>query len=31
MKMPVLDKHFYPMIKALRDFDEIVKNSGNLF
>ena len=28
MKMPVLDKHFYPMIKALRDFDETVKNSG---
>ena len=29
MKMPVLDKNFYPMIKALRDFDEMVKNSGN--
>ena len=29
MKMPVLDKNFYPMIKALRDFDETVKNSGN--
>ena len=28
MKMPVLDKNFYPMIKALRDFDETVKNSG---
>ena len=28
MKMPVLDKNFYPMIKALHDFDETVKNSG---
>ena len=27
MKMPVLDKNFYPMIKALRDFDETVKKS----
>ena len=29
MRMPVLDKKFYPMIKALRDFDETVKKSGN--
>ena len=29
MKMPVLDKNFYPMIKALNDFDTIVKKSGN--
>ena len=29
MKMPVLDKNFYPMIKALNDFDVAVKNSGN--
>ena len=28
MKMPVLDKNFYPMIKALNDFDVAVKNSG---
>ena len=28
MRMPVLDKNFYPMIKALRDFDETVKKSG---
>lgn len=28
MKMPVLDKNFYPMIKALNDFDAAVKNSG---
>ena len=28
MKMPVLDKNFYPMIKALNDFDEVVKKSG---
>ena len=29
MKMPVLDKHFYPMIQALRDFDKTVQASGN--
>ena len=29
MKLPVLDKNFYPMIKALNDFDEIVKKNGN--
>ncbi len=29
MKMPVLDKNFYPMIKALNDFDALVKKSGN--
>ena len=28
MKMPVLDKNFYPMIKALNDFDVAVKASG---
>ncbi len=28
MKMPVLDKNFYPMIKALRDFDAAVKKCG---
>lgn len=28
MKTPVLDKNFYPMIKALNDFDEAVKKSG---
>ncbi|MBQ8686043.1 MAG: ROK family protein [Clostridia bacterium] len=28
MKMPVLDKNFYPMIKALNDFEETVKKSG---
>ncbi len=28
MKKPVLDKNFYPMIKALNDFDKIVKESG---
>lgn len=28
MKMPVLDKNFYPMIKALNDFDAVVKQSG---
>ena len=28
MKMPVLDKNFYPMIKALNDFDAIVQKSG---
>ena len=29
MRMPVLDKNFYPMIKALRDFEEVVEKSGN--
>ena len=29
MKMPVLDKNFYPMIKALNDFEGLVKKSGN--
>ena len=29
MRMPVLDKNFYPMIKALRDFEKIVNESGN--
>ena len=28
MTMPVLDKKFYPMIKALCDFDAVVKKSG---
>ena len=28
MKQPVLDKNFYPMIKALNDFDKTVKESG---
>lgn len=28
MKMPVLDKNFYPMIKALNDFELAVKQSG---
>ena len=28
MRLPVLDKNFYPMIKALNDFDAVVKNSG---
>ena len=28
MRMPVLDKNFYPMIKALKDFDAEVKKSG---
>ena len=28
MRQPVLDKNFYPMIKALNDFDKIVKESG---
>ena len=27
--MPVLDKNFYPMIKAMKDFDAEVKKSGN--
>ena len=29
MKMPVLDKNFYPMIKAINDFDALVKKNGN--
>ncbi len=29
MKLPVLDKNFYPLIKALNDFDAQVKKSGN--
>ena len=29
MRLPVLDKNFYPMIKALNDFDAEVKKSGN--
>ena len=29
MRMPVLDKNFYPMIKALNDFDAVVKQNGN--
>ena len=29
MKMPVLDKNFYPMIKALNDFEKTVKANGN--
>ena len=28
MRMPVLDKNFYPMIKAMNDFDTLVKQSG---
>ena len=28
MRKPVLDKNFYPMIKALNDFDKVVKESG---
>ncbi|MBE7078336.1 MAG: ROK family protein [Clostridiales bacterium] len=28
MRTPVLDKNFYPMIKALNDFDAAVKESG---
>ncbi len=28
MKVPVLDKNFYPMIKALNDFEATVKASG---
>ncbi|MBO5480589.1 MAG: ROK family protein, partial [Clostridia bacterium] len=28
MRMPVLDKNFYPMIKALKDFENTVKSSG---
>ncbi len=29
MRLPVLDKNFYPMIKALTDFEAEVKKSGN--
>ena len=29
MRMPVLDKNFYPMIKALRDFEKAVAENGN--
>ncbi len=29
MRMPVLDKNFYPMIKALSDFEKEVEKSGN--
>ena len=29
MKKPVLDKNFYPMIKALEEYDAEVKKSGN--
>ena len=29
MRLPVLDKNFYPMIKALNDFDAEVKKNGN--
>ena len=29
MKLPVLDKNFYPMIKALNDFDALVKENGS--
>ena len=28
MRMPVLDKNFYPMIKALNDFEKLVKENG---
>ena len=28
MRTPILDKNFYPMIKALNDFDAAVKASG---
>ena len=28
MRLPVLDKNFYPMIKALNDFEEKVEKSG---
>ena len=31
MRMPVLDKNFYPMIKALKDFENTVKNSEPIF
>ena len=29
MRMPVLDKNFYPMIKTLNDYEAAVKASGN--
>ncbi len=29
MKQPVLDKNFYPMIKALNDFEKKVNENGN--
>ena len=29
MRLPKLDKNFYPMIKALNDFDKLVQESGN--
>ena len=29
MKMPTLDKNFYPMIKALNDYEQTVKQSGD--
>ena len=29
MKQPVLDKNFYPMIKALNDFEKKVNETGN--
>ena len=29
MKLPVLDKNFYPMIKALNDFEAVVQKNGN--
>ncbi len=28
MKLPVLDKNFYPMVKALADFEQLVEKSG---
>ena len=28
MRLPVLDKNFYPMIQALNDYDAEVKKSG---
>ena len=28
MRLPVLDKNFYPMIKALNDFENEVQKSG---
>ncbi len=29
MTLPVLDKNFYPMFKALKDFEDIVQKNGN--
>ncbi len=29
MTVPVLDKNFYPMLKALKDFEETVRENGN--